>query len=297
VDERSARIDGGELWLADSDGSRLERLASGVGRLAHWAPDSNAVAWSRLVELEAPQEEQVPFRTEIYRSALDGSAPALILADESAYGVVPLGWSPDGERYLAALVGMDSAWTVRAYDTRTAEAVEAWPLPALEQMRSLELSPNAERVLIENVTGGEDQIWIVPLNADASLQAQSIIASAPFSDATIASPVAALWSADGSRLWLYRAARGGDAASAQVLAVQPDGVQVTQQAALARSGTASLLPASWSPDTHWFAWLGFPRLHSDVYLQHAPEGGLQKVPQASPENWITLFGWLEGSGQ
>lgn len=288
VDERAARLDGGELWLAASDGSHLERLASGVGRLYQWTADSSAVAWSRLVELENPREEQIPFRTEVYRSALDGSAPALVFADESAYGVVPLGWSADGARYLAALVGMDGAWSVQAVDASSAERVESWPLPEFDQMRVMRLSPAGDRLLLDAVSGDEDVLSIVPLGS-AELQATAVLARGVIRAEDSLSPVSGLWSARG-QVWVATPALPGRD-DAQVLAAP--GTVETVTAAL--RGSSSLLPESWSPDEQWFAWASYPRVYSDIYVQGAQQGELRKVPSSSPENWISLFGWLGGA--
>jgi len=293
VDERAARLDGGELWLAASDGSRLERLASGVGRLGQWTADSSMVAWSRLVELEDPREEQIPFRTEVYRSALDGSAPALVFADESAYGVVPLGWSADGARYLAALVGMDGVWSVQAADASSAELVESWPLPEFDQVRAMRLSPAGDRLLLEAASGGEDVLSIVPLGS-AELQAAAMLARGVIRAEDNLSPVAGMWSARG-QVWVATPDQPIHT-NAQVLAV-PDAVEtVTAPQTAALRGSSGLLPESWSPDEKWFAWASYPRVYSDIYIQGAQQGELRKVPSSSPENWISLFGWL-GSTQ
>lgn len=297
IDERSARLDGGELWLAASDGSQLERLATGVGQIGPWSPDSGAVSWSRLLELEEPRDEQVPFRTEVYRSALDGLPPALLLADESAYGVIPLGWSADGGRYLAALIGMDGRWTAQAYDPASAEGAEQWPLPITGLVRDIQLSPTANQLLVEEAVDGEDRLRIIPLDGDDHLQAQTAIASRTFDGSTTASPVSGMWSASGERLWVASAPAQGATMNAQVMVLGSDGAETVQAQPARASDASALLPESWSPDEQWFAWLAFPRPQSDVYVQRSGEGTLRKVPLASPENWITVFGWLDGGAQ
>ncbi len=297
ADERSARLDGGELWLAASDGSQLERLAAGVGQIGPWSPDSSAVSWSRLVELEEPRDEQVPFRTEVYRSALDGSPPALLLANESAYGVIPLGWSADGGRYLAALIGMDGGWTAYAYEPASGESAEQWPLPITGLVRDMQFSPSAGKILVEEAVDGEDRLMIIPLGRDDSLQAQAAIASQPFDDSMTTSPVSGMWSASGERVWVASAPAEGTQVSAQVMALGPNGAETVRAQPARAGGAAALLPESWSPDEQWFAWLAFPRPQSDVYVQRSGEDALRKVPLASPENWISVFGWLDGGAQ
>lgn len=296
MNERSARLDGGELWLAASDGSQLERLAGGVGQIGPWSQDSGAVSWSRLVELDEPRDEQIPFRTEVYRSALDGSPPALLLADESAYGVIPLGWPADSGRYLAALIGMDGGWSVHAYDAASGEDVEQWPLPVAGLVRNIQLSPTGDQFLVEEAVGGEDRLRIIALDGDDKLQAQAVLASQPFNDTSIASPVSGMWSASGERVWVAAAAEGAPV-NAQVMALGPGGAESVQAQPTRASGAAALLPESWSPDEQWFAWLAFPRPQSDVYVQRSGEDALRKVPLASPDNWISVFGWLGGGAQ
>lgn len=297
VDERSARLDGGELWLATSDGSQLERLAGGVGQIGPWSPDSGAVSWSRLVELEEPRDEQIPFRTEVYRSALDGAPPSLLLADETAYGVIPLGWTADGGRYLAARIGMDGVWTAHAYATGDAESVEQWPLPITGLVRDIQLSPSGENLLVEEAVDGENRLRVLPLGGDDHVQAQAAIASQPFDDSMTASPVSGMWSTSGERVWVASAPADGAPVSAQVMALGPGGAETVQSQPARAGGVEVLLPESWSPDEQWFAWLAFPRPQSDVYVQRSGEDTLRKVPLSSPENWISVFGWLGGGAQ
>ncbi len=291
VDERAARLDGGELWLAASDGSRLERLAAGVAQPGPWSPDSSAVSWLRLVALPDPKEKQIPFRTELYRSSLDGAPSELLFADESAYGIVPLGWSTDGAQYLAARVNMEGAWSVQAY-TAGGKPGASWPLPGVALARAMQLSPDGTRLLVENAIDGEDQVLLFSLAPGADSGAQAMMASAPLADAAGPSPVAARWLADGARLWLFRAGARGET-SAQVLALGENQPQVTAQGAASAAGAQTLLPLDASRDGSWLAWMGYPRPQSDVYLQTGIGGPLEKVPQASPENWISVFGWIE----
>jgi len=102
--EKAARTMGGELGVINTDGTGPQRVADQAGHIAMWTPDGRALVFGRMVALEDPKDPQAPFRTERYMAMADGSGLKLLLTDESADGIQPLGWSQSEQIFYSAKI-------------------------------------------------------------------------------------------------------------------------------------------------------------------------------------------------
>ena len=146
--EKAARTTGGELWVMNTEGTGPQLVANQVGYLAMWAPDGHALVFGRMVALENPKDPQVPFRTELYMVMADGSDSKLLLADESAYGIQPIGWSKNGQIFYYAKITLQGQWELWGADIYAGSTQFRTSLPSKYLIQSASLSPDGNNVLL-----------------------------------------------------------------------------------------------------------------------------------------------------
>jgi len=290
ADERAARTGSGEIWTLDTTGGSLTRAAFRAGWLEEWSPDSVWIVYSRLIPLAAPRDPQIPFRSEFYRVRADGSTGNILLSDDSSYALNGLGWSADGE-YLVAREDMSGVWTITAQDAASGQTVRTWNLPNTTLIRSISLSPDGTRVLIEDLAG--DQQTLLSIDLDASkIQAQGVsLNSAGFSEALPVAPLQPVWRGD-QDVWVYHLPINGTLASAGIAGM-------VNSAGLPQLPTAPgeyLLPEAWSPDGGWLLWQLYPRSDTELFLQKDSASTLTRIQPDQPGNWLRAFGWVTANG-
>lgn len=283
--ETAARTNGGELYLLDSNGTLALRAAR-VGMLGQWSPDGTALVFGRLI----PLTDEVPFRTELYRTDPASDENILLFSDDQAYATIPLGWGSDGS-YLAAQVLADGTRTVIALDANGGGIIRSWRLPDIELVRRYELSPDGTRLLLETVQNHALTLVQVDLSGER-IQAQAQLAASAYPAALPVSPFRALWAPRSGSVWLYRQPQSGRPA---VSAMIGSDTQPAAPHTALRPGEY-LLPQAISPDEAWFLWRRYPNNFTSAYLQAAASETVIPLPADQPENWIGFIGWLQPRG-
>jgi hypothetical protein len=249
--ERLAFVRGGDVWVANVDGTAARRLAGqhvdGDVPLAYlgvdWSPDG-----SRLAAPIAPNPEKLgiePRRVEIL--AADGASLGSISVE---YDLFAMAWSPDGKT-LAVLIPLANTGGLRFYDPlgrleRTIDLPPGYQAAKPMTFVGVSWSPDGQQLAVSGCPcgPGNNGTWI--LAADGS-------------DATeIRSPggghaTAHAWAPDGTgsaigtNTWIDFEAPG---------APHELWVAAADEAAGARVVTADepLDIRSWSPDATWIAY-------------------------------------------
>lgn len=284
--ERAARTAGGELWVMDSDGADRHRVADQVGYLAMWTPDSSALAFGRLVALENPSDPQVPFRTELYLVTADGAGQRLFLADESAYGIQPLGWSEEGQLFYYARVTLQGRWERWGVDIRTGSTQFQTFVPSQYLIQSASLSPDGANILLTVLE--EHEYALIVLSIDGRQQ-RTIVRGAT-GDQPI-NRYAAIWSPDSQDLLVHIPPEAEQPARLERINLRTGQrhIVITEPV----SGEEFFIPRSWSPDGVWLVVLKYPRPQSLAYLLRLAGGPMAQIPLSQSSNWITLLGWAD----
>ena len=284
--EKAARTAGGELWVMNSDGTDPHRIADRVGYLVMWTPDSSALAFGRLIALENPTDPQVPFRTELYLVTADGADQRLFLADESAYGIQPLGWSEDGQLFYYARVTLQGRWELWGVDMRTGSTQFQTFLPSQYLIQSASLSPDGANVLLMVLE--EHQYALIVPSIDG--REQRMIVRGATGDQPI-NRYAAIWSPDGQDLLVHIPPEAEQSARLERINLRTGQrhIVITEPV----SGEEFFIPRSWSPDGVWLVVLKYPRPQSLAYLLRVAGGPMAQIPLSQSPNWVTLLGWTD----
>ncbi len=284
--ERAARTAGGELWVMNSDGTDRHRVADHVGYLAMWTPDSSALVFSRLVALENPSDPQVPFRTELYLVTADGAGQKLFLADESAYGIQPLGWSEDGQLFYYARVTLQGRWELWGVDILTGSTQFQTFLPSQYLIQSASLSPDGANVLLMVLE--ERQYALIVLSIDG--REQRMIVRGATGDQPL-NRYAAIWSPDSQDLLVHIPPEAEQPARLERFNLRTGQRHIVLAEPV--SGEEFFIPRSWSPDGVWLLVLKYPRPQSLAYLLRVAGGSMAQIPLSQSSNWVTLLGWTD----
>ncbi len=284
--EREARTDGGELWVMNSDGTDLHSIAYQVGDLAMWSPDSMKIAFSRLVALATPKNPQVPFQTELYSVRADGTGQKLLLSDDTAYGINPVGWSSDSQTFYYLEVTLQGQWSIQRIELASGLTALQAQLP-YSLIQSFQLSPNGMNLLVTAVNS-KGQRSLVNLSMDG--QRQEIIASGATGDQPV-NQYSAIWSSDSKDLLAHIPSDAVHAGGLQQVDIASNQARPLLSGGVT-DGDVFFIPQSWSPDGAWLVLLQYPRLDSFVYLQTLADGSIAQLAPAQSSNWITPLGWI-----
>jgi len=111
-----ARLFSATLWVLDIDSGASRKLAEGLSYNVNiWSPDSRTVVCQKNVPIPNPPDENIPLRTELYAVDIDSGEQRLLLADDTAYGISLVGWSPEGTLFYyrrITLAGEQELWAV-----------------------------------------------------------------------------------------------------------------------------------------------------------------------------------------
>jgi len=283
--EQSARTNGGEIWVMGSDGANLRKIADQAGQLNGWTPDGASLAYSRLVPLETPADPNVPFRTEVMSVALEGGSQTLLYADETAYGVQPLGWDAGANRFWMASVDLQGQWQVLGWERASGKVALQADIPGRLLITTFSLSPDGSQVLMNATEGDQAALLLLDLQAKQTDQ----IASAPLSPEST-SPFTVFWSGDGRSLLVQDQGRGGQGASLGQFTIVDDPPKSLSP--VADSSAASFTPVGWSPDQVWVVLRDYQASNLPLYLQKAGDQLLLPLPRADAGNFVDLIGWL-----
>ncbi len=282
--EQAARTQGGELWVMNANGTDAKAVGQRIGHLAMWSPDSTRIIYSRLVALEKPKNPQVPFQTEIYAIDADGTNQKLLLSDDTAYGIYPVGWSADNKTFYYAKAPLQGHWELWGIDIASGLAKLQSQLP-YSIIQSFQLSPDGTKLL---VTAFDDKSQHVLAVLSVDGQQHEIIASGTTGDQPI-NQYTAVWSPDGEELLTHIPSSAGHPGGLNQVNVASNQTTLLQKEEL--NSPVFYSPQSWSPDGEWVILLQYPRPQSLVYLQNLKSGSSTRLPLAQESNWITPLGW------
>lgn len=283
--EREARTSGGELWVANVEGTDLWKLADKVGFLGMWSPDSAALLHGRLVPLESPKDPQVPYRTEFWLILVKQARESLLVANDTDYGVTPVGWSSDGKLFYYAVVTLQGQWELWGVDMASRTQQLAAQLP-WDLASGISLSPDGTRVVFsvyeERQPVPEYALVIVRVSDG---EARTIISGAK-GDQPV-NRYAALWSPDSRTLIAHippEAQQYAQLARIDVTTGERWAILAGQPAA-----EEFFIPHTLSPSGEWLVVLGYPSLQP--YLLSLSDGQMTAILPAEPSYRISFVGW------
>lgn len=286
VNEKEARTMGGQLWVMNSDGTDARMIADRAGYLAMWTPDSDALVFGRLVALESPRSPEIPFRTELYLAQTSGRDLRLLLADETAYGLQPLGWSADGLLFYYARITLNGQWELWGVNRLSGATQILTPFPNDYLIQSATLSPDGTRVLLKTLK--ERQYGLIVLGVNG--QEQKTVLSGATGDQPI-HQYAATWSPDAMSILVHIPPQSGQVAHLEQIDLQTGQRHTVPTTPI--SDDEFFIPRSWSPDGEWLVVLEFPHAQSQAYLMRAAGGAMAQIPLAQSSNWVTMLGWID----
>ncbi len=287
--ERAARTAGGELWVMNSDGTDPHRIADRVGWVSPqtmWAPDNRTLVFGRRVPIASPTGFQTPLRTELFVVTTDGAEPQLILSDDTAHDIQPVGWSTDGRLfYYARWTNLQDRWELWRVDVLSG-AMQFQITAPFPNAQSPILAPDGTKVVISALEG--EQRILVTLSIDG--REQKTVVRGATGDQPI-NRYAAIWSPDGQDLLVHIPPEAGQPARLERINLRTGQrhIVITEPV----SGEEFFIPRSWSPDGVWLVVLKYPRLQSLAYLLRVAGGPMAQIPLSQSSNWVTLLGWTD----
>jgi Tol biopolymer transport system component len=282
--EQAARTDGSEIWIVNLDGSGQQQIAAQAGFVVDWAPDSQSLVYGARILADDAQDPQAPARTQLTQVNADGSRPQMLVDDAQALALQPLGWSAGGERFYSAAY-TSAGWALNYWDRAKQAQVNGEPVAQDGQVRSFSLSPDGQRLLLDVLVKDGEELILYNIPDGARQTVSQMPSTAP-----AGAHLSALWSADGQRLLI---GNPSEAPAQQMRVFVPDGPDFApspfQQPSTPQS--SSLTPLRWSPDGAWIVLRDYTAADLPVYLQHAGETALTRLPQQKAGAGLTVYGW------
>ena len=283
--EKEARIQGGILWVMNSDGTNSHIVASEVAYQFTWSPDSARIAYCHLVELNKPKDPQVPLGSELYSVMSNGSNQKLLLSDDTDYGIYPLGWSMEGKTFYYAAATLQGQWEIWKIDTTNGQTELQLKL-TYSIVQNLRLSPDGTSLLLSGLdNNGKYNLAVISIDG----KNHEIIASGATGDQPN-NQYSAIWSPNSKELLARTPSYNGQLGG--LGQVEISSVQTKPLIKEEASGTEFFLPQSWSPDGMWALILQNPHPQSLVYLMKLNDGSFMQMPLTDSSNWITPIGWI-----
>jgi len=271
----------GSLWVINIENAIQQKLDDDIDYYVtpRWSPDSTAVVYLKNIILSLNREKYQP---ELYSIITDGTEKKLLLRDDTALGLYPISYSPNGKLFY--------------YDRITLIGDDLW---------SVSIASSVQR-FIAHVSKGA--AWNLSLSPSGKEILGSIIENrSPMSYAVIS------LSTNGKRhVWTRGAQRhytpiwGPNAYS--ITTNIPKGTYPTHSYNYRYQGELKILnqitnteiplgfsdewmnvPISWSPDRKWLVFERYHHSAMDFYIMDY-EGTIHQM--ISPSNWVTFVGWL-----
>jgi len=286
--ERSARTDGNELWLLNSDGSHPYKLTDQIGYLGMWAPDSKSLIVGRWISAENNESPVSGLRQELFLVHTADSEMKLLITGEPSANLQPDGCSKDEQVfYYAVQTSFPPSWELWSVEIPSGS-------PHLQISRPFEsndipvLSPDGKWLLVTKTESGQRALLVMSIDG----QGQINIAQSTTSSGT-ADQLTGWWAADSQSILLYIPSENGKQPDFEVTGF--DGKQKRKfqiaDPILGKGEYLSLI--GWSPDQDWAIVRQYPhRPQSTVFTIQMKDGKTVKFPIASPSNWLSLLGWI-----
>jgi Tol biopolymer transport system component len=257
-----------QLWTADArlqSPTKVPVTAIQVAGML-WSPDRSQIALSSSSSGYV-QVAVIP---------ASGGAPKALT---NVMFAVPVGWHPDGDRFVyAAFAGDKGGGTIRTFVTSVTRGGST-PLISSESKPMLGVwSPDGSRIAYMVIDAGHTSVWI----ADSVGQHPRQLATDDFASfgnsETIFSP-------DGK--WIaYESRRTG---TSDIWVVPADGGEPRQLTHDIRNDTYPL----WSPDSKWIAFLSERGKQTDIWV--VPATGGEEIRVTDDAAVEELMQWRDGS--
>lgn len=286
--EKSARTNGGELWIMNLDGSEPRMIANQIGYLGMWAPDSKSITVSRWIPIESSGVPVSGWRKEIYLVETEKSEIKLLVADEKSSDIQPVGWSGNEQVfYYVVRATITSAWELWAVNIsngstylQVSSPVETNDIPTI--------SPDGSWLLFTAIKDGQPTLIMLSIDG----KQQKNIAQSTTSGESV-SQFTGIWSANSQSILLYISPETGQQSSFEIVSLHtmekqsfPITVSLTET-----EGYLALI--GWSPDEKWAIAREYPtQPQSTLYIIKIDSGEMTKMPLTLPSNWLIPFGWV-----
>jgi Tol biopolymer transport system component len=285
--ERAARTAGGELWVVNVDGTDPHRIAENVGwvnPLTMWSPDSHTLVFGRRVPVEFPVGSQMPLQTELYIVTTDGTELRLLLSDDTAHDIQPVGWSADGRLfYYARWANLQDRWDLWKVDVPSGSTQFQIAAPSPYAQGPI-LSPDGTKLIFTLLEGGQRSLLMLSIDG----RDQRMLASGATADQPLYRYVA-IWSPDSQSILAHIPPKAGQPAQLEQINLRTGQRHTVVVEPV--SDDEFFIPQSWSPDGAWLVILKYPRPQSLAYLMRATGGPMVQIPLGRSSNWVTLLGW------
>lgn len=204
------------------------------------------------VPIPNPPDEDIPLRTELYAVDIDSGEQRLLLADDTAYGVSPVGWSPEGTLFYYRRITLAGEHELWAVDVASGTS-EFKMLIHNDIVSGISISPDGEYLLASLLESREPTISyaLVVLSIDGTRR-KTILSGAGGEKPV--NRYSAIWSSSSAEIAMHVPPEAN----------QPARLQIIEK---------------------------YPTMHLDVFLMTSDGSRQQKLP-AEPDNWISFVGWL-----
>lgn len=286
--EKSARTNGGELWIMNLDGSEPRMIANQVGYLGMWAPESKSIIVGRWIPIANGESPASGWRKEIYLVETEKSEMKLLVADDKSSDIQPVGWSSNGQVfYYVVRATITNAWELWAVDIsngsthlQVSSPIETNDVPAL--------SPDGSWLLFTAIKDGQSTLIVLSIDGKQQKNiAQSITSGESISQLT------GIWSANSQNILLYIPPETGQQSSFEIVSfhtMEKQSFPITISLAEIESYLALI---GWSPDEKWAVVREYPtQPQSTLDIIKVDSGEMTKMPLTLPSNWLIPFGWV-----
>jgi Tol biopolymer transport system component len=267
------------------DGTGRRKLVDGVGSLAMWSPDGTALMYLRMVALEDPKDPQIPYRTEYHLISTVDAQESLILANDTDYGLQPVGWSGDGRLFYYAAVTLGGEWELRGVEVPSGAQRLATRL-SWDLASGISLSPDGTQLLFSAYQERQPvPLYVLVVLPTGGGQGRVILSGAEGDGP--GDRYVALWYPDGQSLIAYIPLREGQPARIEQMGLGTGEGQVI----LAAEGADGqfLIPRSLSPDGQWLIMLRYPSMQT--YMANTARVQAMTTLPSKPSRRVGFMGW------
>jgi len=267
------RFSDGELWIIAIDGGK-RRVDQDLYYLEPpvWSPAGTTVVYMKKTQSLG----RWGYKIELYSTNIEGTKRELLLADNTALGIHPIGWSPDGRLfyYDRILPTGDDLWSV---DTESGNTLRFITHISEDAAYNLNLSPDGKYILGSIL---ENRKWvsysIILVSTDG--KEKEILERGAKKHYT------PIWTSEGSKITYNSSEAKGYISELKTLDKYDRSksmINVSQE--------GFDIPISWSPNDKWLAL----EYHYDsliyFYIMKADDTRRQMIP---PSNWVHFVGWM-----
>jgi Tol biopolymer transport system component len=271
----------GSLWVVNIENAKNRNLDDSIDYhiVPRWSPDNQSIVYLKTY-LSANQNE---YRTELYSSTTDGLDRKLLLADNIALGINPIGYSPNGRLFYYARIAPagDDLWSVNIassaerFITHISEGA-AW---------NLNLSPNGKEILGSIIENRRSASYaVISLSTDGKKNRNVWTRGAQRHYTPI-------WGPDSYSI-TTNFPKGGYPVSPYNYQYQGELKILNELTNTTISLSSSYewmdVPVSWSPDKKW---LVFERYHDSVVDYYVMNYEVSISYPISSVGWVQFVGW------